>query len=1240
MASKYLLRTNPALTTNIKLVISSDDKLYLESYDANDSLSDVKYKHIPITDTSYLSEHIPSFYTGLSADIAFEVKQSKASDTTTDYEEQYDDAYWAGADFIEDTWHKEEFEYTAPLWVDKNNLPSNFIVLRVDGAGAYNLQPKQTATEKGFKEEIVSKWKCVSLFDLSENTSIGKLLSKNFPNNPYMPQSPFELNIKQYQFSKWHGIEYKAGGFCSKSFFMDETLRSEMSHYDLEEFITSGFRRNSVIVPHLVNMKFLFDDTPGNVKANRITERRTWSINRYLGFYLDNLELVKEVSPYKLEALKSVKITNNVFLDSGDNNIDPFVNGFLDGVFVKYGDKFLSVQKSGDSYIVIDDVLHTAADITAYFNLNPDVIFKTIGTSSVMEYSNGNQFSLTQKDATDLYLIEINGTYHVLTFDGNNNCILNSDWSILTDNKFIYQSVAGEVKQPVSFLDDNKVPVTFKIYRAIFTDIQDLDFERLNTEFSHYEYELTNQVNNTLEPKLYVPDRRTDEGFYAEEGYQISIDGNTFPNDTNDFYIPSSTEYASDESLWTLKDNALTSIWDKNQWVSKWGYSNSISHADYAYKLNNSHKAGGPYNKTAAFDISAPSREYSNLDWFYTVGRHREVTSNTILSVAVDNPDRYVIQPCNFHSLEIEHRLPFPSGSLADGWEFWVTKYFDINTYLDTETPFDYFEHFFTQPTDFNGRKVNTKKYATFSAADDVNPPRCLFRGMNVGIYDTAPVKPDQTDNLNYVNNGNYEGYKFSVILSKRPIASSELIGSCGIEIYNNKIWKNILVYIYVYTPYNTLTNFESAERDTFYTTEKFGYDLNVPASDDFSSSLTEVNLTPSMLTLFNFINGINDPNYDTSFDNGIKYIVIEDKVKRTVLGINKNDANNTLDFILDEDVYYKEGDYVELSGCTVTKSGTPTSLDGTYAIQKVAGNIVTLKVDGVPAIVIDVDTMGEISSATPDIPFRLNITIPDALTVDTDGYDIESETANLDPVNNLHNVGSILTVKDDSKLIPSVYNKQPLARTSVKKIKNVNDQTVDRLLYRFSGYYDPIMLPVELFSSLSFMNVTSDVDSHVGNTFEADTVYMKLTTTNAPDFEVGDVLLITVQKSDLDSTDILAVNRFYKVREVFDTYVLLDKKVPVGSELLVVSNVYVYRLNLVDKNVKFDTDLSKFGLVRQIISKANPDGLPLKSTAPSSTVKPVYPMIDEYGMTIVDRFIFKSSWDDESYYQSIQNRF
>jgi hypothetical protein len=64
--------------------------------------------------------------------------------------------------------------------------------------------------------------------------------------------------------------------------------------------------------------------------------------------------------------------------------------------------------------------------------------------------------------------------------------------------------------------------------------------------------------------------------------------------------------------------------------------------------------------------------------------------------------------------------------------------------------------------------------------------------------------------------------------------------------------------------------------------------------------------------------------------------------------------------------------------------------------------------------------------------------------------------------------------------------------------------------------------------------------------------------------------------------------------------------------------------------NYKFDTTLTNFALAKeQIISKINRSTnlLQLRS---KSDLKSIWPMIDEFGYTTTDFFIFKSTWDFE----------
>ena len=66
--------------------------------------------------------------------------------------------------------------------------------------------------------------------------------------------------------------------------------------------------------------------------------------------------------------------------------------------------------------------------------------------------------------------------------------------------------------------------------------------------------------------------------------------------------------------------------------------------------------------------------------------------------------------------------------------------------------------------------------------------------------------------------------------------------------------------------------------------------------------------------------------------------------------------------------------------------------------------------------------------------------------------------------------------------------------------------------------------------------------------------------------------------------------------------------------------------------NYKFDTDLSDFGIKKERkVRKVNRNGSLLK-LKDSSDIKSIFPMLDEFGYTFSDFFIFRSTWDINYY--------
>ena len=66
--------------------------------------------------------------------------------------------------------------------------------------------------------------------------------------------------------------------------------------------------------------------------------------------------------------------------------------------------------------------------------------------------------------------------------------------------------------------------------------------------------------------------------------------------------------------------------------------------------------------------------------------------------------------------------------------------------------------------------------------------------------------------------------------------------------------------------------------------------------------------------------------------------------------------------------------------------------------------------------------------------------------------------------------------------------------------------------------------------------------------------------------------------------------------------------------------------------NYKFDTDLTDFGLMlERRVRKVNRKGSVLKLQTNS-----IYPMLDEFGYTFMDFFIFRSTWDQGYHFETI----
>ena len=762
MKSFSMLRTHTGLSTNIKVMVDSLYNLYLESIDSDPELSASRFKKSQFNKDNYYDELVPYFFKDFPVDIAFSIFYGNDnSSMSTDFANQYDDLYLMGArNIIDNKNYKEEFEYFAPLYVFKHHIPKYFAIFRVDGPGLVNL------TKDNFRSEFLKNFKAVKVFDLTKNTVLGEWIDNNFKNNGSFPTDPLDVDFRELEFTKWIGIDYETGGYTYKSFYMEENLENENTLFDFELSFVDGYRSNKIIFPHILNFSFLFDDTPATP-----TSLRKWSLNRYSGFYLEDLEVIDSITPFKMPELRS-----DVVVDGGNviySTVygDPFLNGFQDDsdMWIEYLGDFYKVEKFEETLsrsvnpvnvgtkrkrVLSDDITNPVVtryriisdlDLTGNQSIINTRHCFINSQNQIVKVSNNSSYSISDFSFADVNLINIDGVYHNL-IEENGYTKLVTDYGFKYQDNSIFEyyinsGLPGYSNTIDLLITKNNKPKSFKIYRAKFTDIKDFDTQIVDSDFSKFEYEKRNDLSKTEEGKMYLTDLRSKNN----------------PPDFDDFllngkteYIPVSSDYTANLETFRVSDGALTDLWRKNPIHCRWGYQNSISTNDRPYLLNNN-DVHENFNRAVDTQNSISDRPSRNLDYFYTIN---------------SGTTSYL-----HHSLHVEKNI----GNVQDtSLHFELDKYLGLAQYTyDGSTfsyDFDYFDLFFGSTQSFIDGEVvlNKKKYSYIESGDNTIPNTTVFRGLKFRLFEVDNIKqnPTSIDKINLFTSDEFIDYKFSVLLS------------------------------------------------------------------------------------------------------------------------------------------------------------------------------------------------------------------------------------------------------------------------------------------------------------------------------------------------------------------------------------------------------------------------------------------------------------------------------------------
>lgn len=339
-----LVRTNPKLTTNIKIVADSKDRIYLESIDANPSLSKSIYKGFEVTGGSYCRD-VNRFYSQgtslLPKSIAYYVKENDNSTQIKDrYKDQFDFEYCMGMSSKNSKYYTEEFSLFFPLWVEPENLPDYFVIFKLDNPASidYSQYPGEDLDQSSVLESLVSgstaffdnyvkSAKIIKSFDLTNRTAIGRYI-RNHATDPLFPEASIYASLSKGEKTSWNGISFDEGGFTRK--FQDiytDFVLVDKTITESDDLITTGFQNNGIIHPNILNLEFLFDDD----------DQEKYKFSRYFGLYVSESELGKfEIDGNRLFIDKNVESTQTPIPTKNvigySNNVASQVQGNPNGV--------------------------------------------------------------------------------------------------------------------------------------------------------------------------------------------------------------------------------------------------------------------------------------------------------------------------------------------------------------------------------------------------------------------------------------------------------------------------------------------------------------------------------------------------------------------------------------------------------------------------------------------------------------------------------------------------------------------------------------------------------------------------------------------------------------------------------------------------------------------------------------------------------------------------------------------
>lgn len=270
--SYQLLRTNPKLTGNVKVVVTEDSKLYLDTFKVSLALSQYKYRHVALNPETYYGRSLMTVFHKMSTDDFYKVEDNCFNMFTAvnDYKLQYYDIYNSGVRTNSDRLYKENYALLSPLCV-KWVLPDFFLIFKVN---TDEFNKKKNMSELDKIKYFFANGKLVRSYDMREESNLGKYIRKI---RQYATEYPGDIFVSydNTNYNKFIGISLDRGVTTSayESLYKENNINNQVAY---NEYYTEGFQRNRLVSKDIINFEFMFNDKSENL----------FSINTYFGIYV------------------------------------------------------------------------------------------------------------------------------------------------------------------------------------------------------------------------------------------------------------------------------------------------------------------------------------------------------------------------------------------------------------------------------------------------------------------------------------------------------------------------------------------------------------------------------------------------------------------------------------------------------------------------------------------------------------------------------------------------------------------------------------------------------------------------------------------------------------------------------------------------------------------------------------------------------------------------------------------